>query len=380
MLFLGGIMLTGAACGVFETTFNNFLSDGFDITPKARGYLEFPREFPGFLTAVLAGALCFLPETAIASVSALGIGVGMLGLAFLGGEWGWMLCFMILWSSGSHLLMPVRSSIGLDLADPESRGKRLGQLAGMGIAAGMVGCGIVWVVLKFWRPDYRLTFAIGGVMAIVAAVFYGAMRLPGMHIRRPRYVWRREYALYYVLAALFGARKQIFITFGPWVLVRVFDQPAYIFAQLWIVGALLGMVLHPLLGRLIDRVGERRILVGDSVCVLLVCLGYGLADHLPTRTGALWLLYVCYVTDQLLFGVNMARSTYLSRIAVRKEDVSPTLSMGITINHAVSMTVPALGGLMWVRWGHSAVFFGAAAVAIAMMICSMRVPDRTERA
>ena len=152
--------------------------------------------------------------------------------------------------------------------------------------------------------------------------------MPEAHLARPRFVFRRRYWLYYVLAMLFGARKQIFITFGPWVLVRIFNQPAYIFAKLWIVASLLGIVVQPLLGRAIDRFGERSILMIDSFLVFLVCAGYGLSHGIAWREGALWLLYVCFVMDLLLFGVNMARSTYLAKIAERPEDVAPTLTGG----------------------------------------------------
>ena len=94
-----------------------------------------------------------------------------------------------------------------------------------------------------------------------------AMRLPNAHLQRPKFVWRGRYWLYYALAFLFGARKQVFITFGPWVLIRIFHQPAWIFAQLWIAAAILGVFFQPALGRAIDRFGERTVLLADSPAV-----------------------------------------------------------------------------------------------------------------
>ena len=35
--------------------------------------------------------------------------------------------------------------------------------------------------------------------------------------KAPRFVVRREYRRYYLISVLFGARKQLFITFGPWM-------------------------------------------------------------------------------------------------------------------------------------------------------------------
>ena len=373
VLFLVGMALMGISSGVFETTFNNFLSDTFRMDADTRGFLEFPRELPGFLCALFAGMLFFLPETGIAAVSAFAVGLGMLGLAFWGQQWTAMLVFMLLWGLGAHLLMPIRSSISMNLAHEGKVGRRLGQIQGTALAASIGGCALVWIGMKYLHADYRIIFALGGIAAILSGIIMLGMHMPNAHLQRPKFIWNRSYWLYYTLALLFGARKQIFITFGPWVLVKIFNQPAYIFAQLWIAAALLGVVFQPTLGRAIDRFGERRVLMADAVCVFLVCMGYGYAHLIASRSLALGLLYACFVGDQLLFGVNMARDTYLAKIALKPEHISPTLSLGISINHLVSMSVPALGGLMWVKYGHPSVFLSAAGIAVLMFLFSRQV-------
>jgi len=376
-LFVGGMVCLGIAAGIFETTFNNYLDYTFGIHADVRGFLEFPRELPGFLTALLAGLLFFLPETRIAAAACLAVGAGMIGLALGGSAWGLMLAFTVLWSTGSHLMMPINSSLAIHLAHEDARGRRLGQISAVGTAASILGCLVVWGLMRQAATNYALTFAIGGGVAVIGALVFARMHLPTAHLVRPKFVWNRRYWLYYVLAFLFGARKQIFITFGPWVLIRVFKQQPAIFAQLWIVAALLGILFHPWLGRVIDRYGERVVLMADSVLIFLICAGYGFSHRIESQEAALGLLYACFVMDQLLFGVNMARTTYLSKIAVRSEDVAPTLSLGITINHAVSMSMPALGGLLWMKYGHTAVFQAAAVVAVFMLAFSacVRVPQ-----
>lgn len=368
-LFLVGMGMLGMSGGIFETTFNNFLNDKFAIGADMRGMLEFPRELPGFLTVIFAGLLFFVPETWIAGFSALAIGVGMLGLGLWGGNWYAMLCFMTLWSIGSHLVMPVRSSIGMDLAHTgATKGRRLGQIQGIGIAMSIVGCLVVWLAMRYFRSGYSFIFMTGGLVAVAGAIVLFAMRMPGAHLQRPKFVWKWHYWLYYVLALLFGARKQIFITFGPWVLVKIYHQPVWIFAQLWIAASVLGIAFQPALGRAIDRLGERAVLMADGILTFAVCMGYGFAYLLPNQTAALWMLYACFVGDQLLFGTGMARDTYLSKIALKPDHVAPTLSLGITINHAVSMSVPSIGGLMWMSHGYSSVFVAAGVVALMMLL------------
>ncbi|MBU0715326.1 MAG: MFS transporter [Verrucomicrobia bacterium] len=372
-LFLVGVALLSITGGIGESTFNNFLSDTFDLNAAARGLLEFPRELPGLLTALFAGALFFLSETRIAAFSALCIGVGMLGIAIWGASWTVMLVFMFVWNAGMHMMMPVRSSIGMELAHAEHKGRRLGQIQGFGIAASIVGCALVWILMKYIGAGYRTMFIIGGLVALLAAFILFTMWMPNAHLQRPKFVFRRQYWLYYTLAFLFGARKQIFITFGPWVLIKIFHQPAYIFAQLWMVAGALGIFFQPALGRAIDRFGERWVLVVDSGMVFLVCIGYGYAHLVGSHALALGVLYTCFVGDLLLFGTNIARDTYLAKIALKPEDVAPSLSLGVSINHAVSMSVPALGGLMWMKYGHASVFLAAAGVAVVMLFFSNRI-------
>jgi predicted MFS family arabinose efflux permease len=367
-LFLLAMLGLGIAGGIFETTFNNFLNDTFQLTAKARGNLEFPRELPGFLTALFIGALFFLPETLVGAMAVLCVALGMFGLAIWGYSWPLMMSCMILWSAGTHLMMPVQTSIGMDLAHEGKRAQRLGEISAARIAANLIGCILVLVLLDRMSLGYRATFTIGGVAALGSVVALAYMRLPGAHLKRPKFIWNGKYWLFYVLCLLFGARKQIFITFGPWVLVKIFDQPATVIAKLWIVASVIGIYLQPRVGKMIDRFGERRMLMIDSCLVFLVCAGYGFSHLIAAPKIALGVLYTCYIGDLLLFGIGSARSTYLAKIAIEPAHVSPTLSVGITINHAVSMSAPVLGGLIWATYGHSYVFAFAAVIAVVMLV------------
>jgi hypothetical protein len=88
---------------------------------------------------------------------------------------------------------------------------------------------------------------------------------------------------------------------------------------------------------------------------------------MPYR-AALLLACLAYVLDQFLFGVQMARTTYLSKIADSRRDISGTLALGVSLNHAVSIPIAMLGGRLWAAAGsHRPVFLGAACVAIVTL-------------
>jgi MFS family permease len=380
-LFLAGLVLMSLAGSMLDVTFNNFLNDVHHLNADRRGILEFPRELPGFLTVFLIAGLVFLAETRIAVVAACATGVGILGLAWSGCSWAWMMAGLLLWSAGQHLMMPVRSSVAMELASSAAaRGRRLGQVNSYTAAASVVGFGLVWLLLAWTGPHYRLIFTVAGVLTLVAAGVFLLMRMPGAHLARPRLVWNWNYRVYYLLEFFFGARKQIFITFGPWVLIKIFHQPAILFAKLMIASAVLAVLFQPALGRAIDRFGERRVLIVDACVTCLVCVGYASAHWIGNAGAALALLCACFMLDQLFMGTGMARAIYLSKIAARKEDIAPTLSMGVSINHVVSMSIPTLGGLVWMQYGHPVVFFAAAVLALLLLFCTRYVRVPGERA
>jgi MFS family permease len=398
--FLLALLFCGAQGGAFHTTFNNFLADTYDISAQTRGLLEFPRELPGLLVTLMAGLLAFLPETRVGGVALLCSVAGLWGLAGVGYidnraiGWPLMILFMFAWSVGGHLIMPVSESIGMSLGTVAHRGRKLGQVRAAGAVGGVAGAGMVWVLTELvsvpsWRtsvttglptPPYWLVFGIGGLFALVATILLLRIREIGSQTKRPRLIIRRQYWLYYVLSLLFGARKQAFLTFAPWVLIRIFNQPPSTFAKLWIVAAGSSLFIIPTVGKLIDRFGERRLLMANSVLILLICMVYGFAYRWGITGPGLWLTLACYILDELLFSVEMARSTYLSKIVENPDDLPASLSLGVSLDHAVGMSVPALGGWMWDRggtYGHRWVFAGAACVAVLMGIFAsmIRVPD-----
>jgi predicted MFS family arabinose efflux permease len=180
-----------------------------------------------------------------------------------------------------------------------------------------------------------------------------------------RFFVKKEYTLFYWLSILYGARKQIFITFGPWVLIKVFNQGVTTFAMLGFIIAGIGIFFKPYVGALIDKRGERFVLASEAILLIVVCMGYALAGNLGLGIeNALYITAACYILDQLLTAAGMARSTYLKKIAVEASDVSPTLSMGISMDHVVSMVVPWLGGLVWNVFGYEMVFVLGALIAV----------------
>lgn len=380
LLYLAAVIGMAAATGMYDSLFNNYLHETFGLSAEQRGWLEFPRELPGFLTVLMAGVLCSLAITRVAVVGTLGYALGLVGLALLGGSFWPMVAMMILASAGQHLLMPVGQSIVLGLSDESNRGRRMGMAGSVGTLGTVMGTGFVWLVFDKASPQYARGFMGAAILVCVTAGIYALMHIPHLQQPRARFVFKPRFSLYYGLEFLHGARKQIFLTFGPWVLIKVYGVPATQMAALLMTAALIGIVFQPLVGHLLDRFGERRIMVIDGLCLSVICIGYGYSYKLlGSAAAALPLACACYVADNLLFALGAARAIYLSRMADSPEELNSTLAMGVSINHIASMSIPAVAGAIWVNLGYERVFVAAAILALFTAALAMRVPRRASQ-
>ncbi|MBN2343854.1 MAG: MFS transporter [Deltaproteobacteria bacterium] len=368
----------GAANGIFLASLNNYLADIHGLDATSRGWLEFPREFPGFLMLFVAAVLLSIMRESKMAAVAMGLSiVGALGLGFAAHHTALLVVFVITWSLGDHIIFSVEDAIGMRLAKEGSTGRRLGQLGGARNLGTIIGVGTMYGLAKLIGDRYDVFYGVAAVCAAVAAAAYLNLSIGKGERRSRRFVLKKKYRLYYAISALFGVRKQIFLAFGGWVLVKIHGVEVSTIAVLYFVASVLGVIVRPLLGDVIDWFGERVVLAVDEVLLILICLTYAFAGDLFSTGTALYVLYGAFILDSILFALRIARNTYLKKIADTKDDITPTIAMGVTIDHLVAMSLPVLSGYLWMSMGFRWVFLLAAAIAIAgFFIClRIRVPE-----
>jgi predicted MFS family arabinose efflux permease len=373
-LALLATLFFGAASGIFQATLNNYLADVHALDAAARGWLEFPRELPGFLIiGVAAGMLAFWRETQIAAIAMLFTALGAFGFGFLAPTQAAVVLFIIIWSLGDHMIFAVEGPIGLQLARGGAEGKRLGQFGGARNLGTIFGVGTIFILARLIGSRFDVFYAIAAASALAAGFCYSQLRVGRGRKPSKRVVLKRRYSLFYAISALFGIRKQIFLVFGGWVLVELNGVPVSTMAMLYFLASAIGVILRPLLGEIIDHLGERTVLAADELFLLLVCLVYAFAGDLLPAPYALYLLYGAYIFDSVLFALRIARTTYLQKIADTPADITPTIAMGITIDHMVAMTLPIASGYIWTTWGFRWVFLLAGAIAVAGFFICLRI-------
>lgn len=373
LVFVAGAALYAFGQAGVNAVFNNFLHDSYAIGDMQRGFLEWPREMPGFLVVFVSALLYLMSPRRLAALANLLAGLGVAGIAFCSRRYGVMLAWLFLLSIGQHLFIPLLSAVTMEFASEGKVGRRLGQVNGASNLAGVAGSLLVMVGFRVLGFTFTTAFAIAAACMLLAAVFLRTMPREVALGDKTRFVWRREYKLFYWLNVLFGTRKQIFLTFSPWVLVTVFQLSTQTVATLFFVGGLIGIGFNPLLGRAIDRLGERVVLMGEAAVLVFVCIGYGFSQRWFGGRVAVGVACTCFVLDQMLMSVGMARATYLKKIAVRPGDVPQTLMTGVSIDHAFSILVASLGGFIMVRFGYEYVFLLGACIAVVNFFSAARV-------
>lgn len=390
LLLIAAFAAFAAASATVEINFPNFLRERYAVGEWFRGFLEFPRESQGFAMVFYVVLLGTLSERRLFSLAAVVAALGVIGLALLperalaDGIAGIvpglpLIIFIMLYSAGQHMGMLIERAIVVDHGDLASAGSRLGRIGFWKTLAGLVMAGCVWGLRSVTNLDFGFFFALAAGLFLASMVLTGlAMRgQPEKRMQRRRFVVNRKFTRYYALSALFGVRKQVFITFAVWVLVVIYEQPVQTIAVLWVITAVTNLVAQPLIGRLIDRFGPRTILTADALLLCGVCLLYGYGAQLFPPALGLIVIGATYVLDHVLFFVGAARAVYVGKLCANRGELSTTLSMGVTIDHVFSMTVPFLGGIIWKASGYELVFLLAAVIAVATAVTAFGIPRPT---
>ena len=377
VLFIIASFAVGMAASLVDSSLNNFFNDTFSLNGFQRSFLEFPREFPGVITLFVSAALWFLGSRRLGGVAMLLAAVGIFLIGFSSSSYLLMVVFLFIYSMGNHLFMPVATTVGMELASAGKTGRRLGQLNAIRNAATIVGSFIVFIGFRFLNFNYQTSFTIAAVVFLVAAVLMFMMQRRRSARPRTFLKLRKEYSLYYLLSVLAGSRKQIFITFAPWVIVTIFNKPTQTLATLYTIGGIIGILFQPFLGKAIDRFGERLVLTTEALTLIFVCLGYGFSRSILPENIAFLVVCGCYLLDQMLFSVSMARSTYIKKIALDPADIQPALSAAVSIDHVFSIGVALLGGVIWNAFGFQYVFLlGVLIAAINFFVARhIRLPE-----
>ncbi len=353
---------------------NNFVIDAAAFDGADIGLLHTVREIPGFLAVGVIAVLLVMREQVLGMVSLFLLGAATALTAQFPQIQG-ILILTFLSSVGFHYYETVNQSLQLQWLPKEDAPRILGWL----LAAGSVSTFLVYfVIMVLWEPlnlTYNIVYMVGGgitaAIALFAWVAYPQFEAP--HPQKKQMILRRRYWLYYALQFMSGARRQIFVVFAGFMMVERFGFDVHELTALYLINLVVNIFAAPLLGRIVQRYGERNALGFEYIGLVLVFLAYGGVYYLG---WGLMVAAALYVIDHIFFGLALALKTYFQKIA-DPGDIAPTAAVAFTINHIAAVFLPVMLGFLWLV-SPAAVFFLAAAMAGISFILATVIPRHPE--
>ena len=386
--FLLVMLLAGLAHGLYKGVQDNYLAEIVGINEFERGIVEFFRELPGLLLIFILAAMYRFSETKVFKIGTAITLTGTLGLLVLGTGKVTVVLFMVVYSLGEHIVLLVKSTISLHIAKSGRGGASLGVSQSISQGGNIIGFLLVTALFMLYPKlgisiesvrGFKIIFLLAAVLLFGEPLLVLSMRDKGEPVKRSRLYFAKKFNKYYGLEIFYGARKQIFLTFAPYVLILYYGASTSLIAFLLAVCAIFGMLLSPFIGRLIDYLGYKTIMVADTLFLVVVCFFYGFSHRLFSIDVAFIVVCVNFVLDSIISLASMATTVYVQDVADNEQEIAATLTTGISVNHLISVIIALLGGLIWQKTGIEVLFALSALLGLAntFFALSIRVPKKT---
>lgn len=343
--------------------YNNFVVNAAGLNAAQSGLVQGLREIPGLLGVTLIFFLFFMKEHKLAALSVMAAGLGTM-LTGCFPSFVPIIFTSMLMSFGYHYFEAMNNSLAIQHFDLRQTPIVMGRLRGL-VAGGSLMIS-VFVFFFSEKLSFVWLFFVPGAIGLILGFLGLVHPLTGSKApeQRKRVLPQKCYWLFYVLNFLMGGRRIVFSVFAVFLMVEQFGFSVRSVSLMFMFNYTVNWLFNPMVGKIINRLGERRLMTIEYIAAFLIFTGYAL-------TRSEWLIVLLYVFDSLTFNFSIAVRTFFQKIAF-PEDAAPNMAIAQTINHIPAVTLPAIGGWMWTSWGYQSVFlFGAGLTAISLMLAQL---------
>ncbi|MGD1923214.1 MAG: MFS transporter [Paracoccaceae bacterium] len=342
LLLMQGTVWFGLS--IYMVLINNFAVEVASFDGSDTGWRESVREIPGFLAFLVVFVIRFIREQTLAVLSIVVLGGATALTSQFPTFWGLLLVTYV-GSMGFHYFETVNQSLQLQWLKKETAPRKLGWIVAAGSAGSLIAYAGVLAAREIFDLDYDPLFIVGGSICLVFGLWCWAAfpRFEGGTPQHKKLLLRTRYWLYYALVFMGGARRQIFMVFAPFMMVEKFGMEVEGLAALFLINYVANIIFAPLIGRFIQRYGERLSLIVEYVGLFVV---FSLYVGVYYFNWSWEVAAALYVIDHLLFAMAFAQKTYFQKIA-DPADQAPTAAVAFTINHIAAVFLPAALGFLW---------------------------------
>jgi hypothetical protein len=351
------------------TLFNNFAVEVVALEGNQIGLIQSVREIPGFLAFLVVFALLVIREHRLSALTIIILGLGM-GLTGLLPSYSGLIFSTLIMSFGFHYFDTTCYSLTLQYFDEKTSPWVFGKLTSLASIAN-IGVGILIYCTALLLNFMQIYLLIGSL--ILATGLWGIFQDPTKSDLIPQHrkmIFRKKYWLYYFLTFMAGARRQIFMAFAVFLMVKKFQFSVQEVTTLFVINNVINYFLCPLIGKSIIRFGERKILSLEYVSLIPIFLAYATAQSKI-------LIMILYILDQVFYNFHIAIQTYFQKIGSPK-DIASSISVSFTINHIAAVFLPAIGGMLWMI-DYRIPFIGGAIFSLVSLIAVQKIPTRFEQ-
>ncbi|MCD6586787.1 MAG: MFS transporter [Desulfobacteraceae bacterium] len=358
-----------AGLHVWRTLFDNFAVHVIDLNGSHIGILQSVREIPGFLALLVVYVLFIIKEHRLSALSVLILGIGVAGTGFFPSFYGLLFTTLIM-SFGFHYFETTNQSLTLQYFDEKTSPVVFGKLRSLASASNVCSGAMIFILASVM--NYTQLYLMFGIL-IVGAAAWALTRNPtdkNIIPQRKKMILRKKYWLFYFLTFMAGARRQIFVAFAVFLLVKKFGFSVQDIAVLFLVNNIINYFLSPFIGRCIVRFGERNVLSLEYFSLIIIFISYAMVES-KTVVACL------YVADHIFFNFAIAIRTFFQKIADPR-DIAPSMAVGFTINHIAAVFLPAVGGLLWLV-DYRIPFVGGAIFSFFSLLLVQQIPGQLKK-
>ncbi len=380
--FLLCILITGLSYGLYKGMLDNYLAEVVQMGELDRGVTEFFRELPGIALVFILALFFMLSAETLFKAGAVIMLLGMLMHAVLPASKIFATLAICVYSLGEHIQLGMKSTLSLQYAGAGKSGQAQGvqnSVNQIGTLAGYLVIVAAFSLLAGEQP-YKLFFAVAAVLAFVSLLC--SLRITGKSKtdkHKRRFYFHKKYTKYYMLEMFYGARKQVFFTFGPYVLILFYGANAAMISLLFAASAVACFFAAPLVGRIIDKVGYKTVMVADTLILVVVCFFYGFAHRIFPRDVAFIVCCVNYILDAVISLASMASNVYVQALSDNADETKATISTGVSINHVITVFIALFGGWIWQTLGIETLFVISAILGLcnSAYAATIKMPQKT---
>lgn len=381
-VFLVSLLITGISYGLYKGMLDNFMAEIVGMSESERGVSEFFRELPGVLLVFILAAFYMFSVETMYKVGAVVMLVGMAMHATFPATKILTTLAICTYALGEHIQMGMKNTLTLKYTKGDNSGMTLGVQNAVTQIGTLFGYIVIIIAFSLISGNQPYTFffvcaaALAGISAICSLKISGRSETDAT---KRRFYFSKKYTKYYMLEMFYGARKQVFLTFGPYVLILMYRASTATISLLFAISAIACFFASPIVGKIIDRIGFKTVMVADTLILVIVCFFYGFAHHIFSENVAFIVCCVNYILDAVISLSSMASNVYVKDLADSPEEVKATISTGVSINHVITIFIALCGGWIWQALGIELLFVISAVLGLLNSAYAATIKVRTNQ-